>query len=456
MKHYYRIFLLLLLSCSPILGWSQSLLQVNKNTLEVESADSAKYQIPEWDFAVPDIPAFKALGTEPVDVLRPSTTRKLSVMIDDLLINGEVIPESFAAEFNPYLIIYDSAYLSIPSKAPLFVRTFRLSVGTDRTMGSLTSKAAVGVRVTILDKGDVQKTDKAIFEQTLKEEIDLILNGEDSKTASLIKTSADQNQAQYLKDIGLDDLSPRLISPALKNELEHFANAVANFPELNPADYIFTDDKLFKSSDQSSLFLSQKKKEEFVQKFETLLQRRYSDEQIHERFNEKLTRTKRRVENLTWSRNKIDLGAAITGIAKDTLIRSLHAQSYNGWGSWALSTGKRSQFLTGVHYNLSQDSLDNKFRSHGTISAREFFGSNTLKWYIDSQLRIEEGNTLSPTNYNLSAATGLEWAILGKLWLNFYVGYQDDLTSKKDQLIGNIDLRYALPGNLFDISPKIR
>src|SRR5687768_13560581 len=55
------------------------------------------------DFVIPDMPAFKALGTDPSDILRPADAKKFAVAISPFYSNGKgVIPKNFAVEFSPW------------------------------------------------------------------------------------------------------------------------------------------------------------------------------------------------------------------------------------------------------------------------------------------------------------------------------------------------------------------
>src|SRR5690242_9915003 len=55
------------------------------------------------DFSVPDMPAFKALGTDPSNILRPTDVQKFAVMFNAFRSEGEtIIPRSFSLEVAPW------------------------------------------------------------------------------------------------------------------------------------------------------------------------------------------------------------------------------------------------------------------------------------------------------------------------------------------------------------------
>jgi hypothetical protein len=60
------------------------------------------------NFAVPDAPAFKILGTQPDHIMRPSTTQELAVSLGEPFLDSK-LPSAFAAEFSPYLTISGSS-----------------------------------------------------------------------------------------------------------------------------------------------------------------------------------------------------------------------------------------------------------------------------------------------------------------------------------------------------------
>jgi hypothetical protein len=111
------------------------------------------------DFAVPDLPAFNALQSEPSSILRPSSPKEFSVIADEFF-NGKniIIPKSFAAEIAPIVIArYNKLTLRDYQKHPIIYNS-RISIGTLRDSLN-TSHIAIGFRTTLINKGDI-KSDK--------------------------------------------------------------------------------------------------------------------------------------------------------------------------------------------------------------------------------------------------------------------------------------------------------
>jgi len=110
-------------------------------------------------FAVPDAPAFKILGTQADNILRPSTTQELAVALSDPLINSS-LPSALALEFSPYLVIGGSSLTLRSYQESALQRILyhtRLSIASQRgkTTGD-TTLLALGLRFTLLDESDLR------------------------------------------------------------------------------------------------------------------------------------------------------------------------------------------------------------------------------------------------------------------------------------------------------------
>lgn len=108
------------------------------------------------DFTVPDLPAFKALGTDPSNILRPSDASKFAVMLNPFFSNGTaVIPKGFALEFSPWKIASRhwtvQEYRESPLKRILYNSSFSLGTSPEDKETPET-QIAIGYRVKILGK----------------------------------------------------------------------------------------------------------------------------------------------------------------------------------------------------------------------------------------------------------------------------------------------------------------
>ncbi len=129
-----------------------------------------KYKL---NFAIPDFPAFKALGTNPGNLLRPSNVEDFGVAASQFFNGtGLIVPSSFALELNP-ILVFNRNQLSLRDyQDKSFLRTSRVSIGTYTDSGML-SNLALGYRVSLIDKGDLRTDQKyltRIFEVMARRE----------------------------------------------------------------------------------------------------------------------------------------------------------------------------------------------------------------------------------------------------------------------------------------------
>lgn len=109
------------------------------------------------NFALPDFPAFKALGTEPSNILRPSNTEDFGFVSSEFFNGGNlVIPESFALEVSPALLMSGGRMTLKEYRENNAWKTARFSIGSQRDSLNA-SKVALGYRITLINKGDLRK-----------------------------------------------------------------------------------------------------------------------------------------------------------------------------------------------------------------------------------------------------------------------------------------------------------
>lgn len=144
MKKHASIVVFLLLS---LFGRFQAAGQVQPDSTLME-----KYLL---DFVVPDMPAFKALGSDPSNLLRPSDIKKFAAMLTPFYSNNTgVIPKNFAAEFAPWKMAPNKwtlqEYTNSAYKRFLYRSSFSLGTINDTT--KFPAKLAIGYRVSFLSK----------------------------------------------------------------------------------------------------------------------------------------------------------------------------------------------------------------------------------------------------------------------------------------------------------------
>lgn len=108
------------------------------------------------NFALPDIPAFKALGTEPSNILRPSIAQNFSFVSSEFF-NGKnlIIPTSFGLEISPILLMKTDEMTLGEFRKHNALKTSRISLGTFKD-SLKTMNISVGYRITVINKGDLR------------------------------------------------------------------------------------------------------------------------------------------------------------------------------------------------------------------------------------------------------------------------------------------------------------
>jgi len=146
----FLIFLLTALCCTTAVFAQADSSQL----ITVDSVDIRNYKT-GTDLAVPDIPAFKILGTQASDILRPSSWRELAVQAGEFLLNKGGVPNSFALEATPFMYLFGGT-LSLAEYRNDFERILglsRVSVATSASpLGGI--DLAIGWRMTLLDYAD--------------------------------------------------------------------------------------------------------------------------------------------------------------------------------------------------------------------------------------------------------------------------------------------------------------
>jgi hypothetical protein len=142
-KHFILSFLFLMILQS---GFAQ-------NTGSIGDDPIGQHKL---NFAVPDLPAFKALGSEPSTILRPSTPESFSLILSQFY-NGDNIslPANFAAEIAPWILVKSNKITLSDYRDHALLYSSRVSLGTSRD--SLNNyNFAIGLRFSVIDKGDLK------------------------------------------------------------------------------------------------------------------------------------------------------------------------------------------------------------------------------------------------------------------------------------------------------------
>jgi hypothetical protein len=162
------------------------------------------------NYVVPDIPAFKMLGIEPSEILRPCTPKSLAVAASGFF-GGQamILPKSLAVEIAPYTLCGPKHLTQQDYVRNRLFYSSRLSFGTTSGGESDTTvKLGIGLHVTPIDDGDlrndaeyqevIQQTTQAILDKRREFETEFkVLNGID--VDSLLSGPALKLQQDYVR-----------------------------------------------------------------------------------------------------------------------------------------------------------------------------------------------------------------------------------------------------------------
>jgi hypothetical protein len=153
------------------------------------SADTELAKLYRLDFAVPDLPAFNLLGTQPDQILRPSSLRELALLASDFDSAQHLfLPRSLALEIAPYMLARASRMTLQDYDKHRVLYSLRVSVGTARTEAeTAATKIAGGVRVTLVDAGDLNNDSR--YRQHLGELLDESVRLKDSAQQKFLDTN---------------------------------------------------------------------------------------------------------------------------------------------------------------------------------------------------------------------------------------------------------------------------
>src|SRR5690606_14557055 len=184
-------------------------------------------------YSVPDIPAFKALNTEPTNTLKPSDPEGLSAAASEFYRGAEiVIPSTFALEVSPG-ILWDKAVDSESPEGRARIspwKSSRISVATKRDTSTSISSAAIGFRATFL-LGSQYRTD-GTYRQNLQriQEIKLLLDVNEFRTNAMERYLRENNLTDL--EVATDAVKKEKAEKYIQSELQKFRDPDAALEKI--------------------------------------------------------------------------------------------------------------------------------------------------------------------------------------------------------------------------------
>lgn len=319
-----------------------------------QSTDGIK---PGWgnlDYSVPESPAFKILGSDPDNILRPTSVRTAAISIGNyLLTTGSLIPRNLAVEVSP-LLANPHANLAQYNQNKFWYR-MRLSFGTNvKANGAF--DIAEGVRFTLIDKSDL-RTHTWFLEK--------LATYAESKSAMI-----NQAAREYLKEnpssgLTLADIIEKLDSDStLQNEIWAIACKLRTDKSMN-ADYV----EHLRDSIRTSL----------------------------------------------WNAPVWELGAATLQSSADSLIKNIGQIARVAlWTNGGYPLGTKAQLLGGIKVGTAKDD-SSKWQTNFSAGVRIFYGSNEVRGYLqgqyDYQNQSSNGNASLGCEFNITNGLWVDFAL---------------------------------------------
>ena len=187
------------------------------------------------DFAIPESPAFKLLGTNPDNILQPTSVRNAAISIGNYFAaNSNVIPKNLAVEISP-LLLNGNASLNDYNADKFLYRT-RLSLGTN--VGSNgANEIAEGIRMTILDNTDLRSNndilglrylDATIKSHFLDRAIQCYAQNSSSKTSIIILSDNYSDTSNKIFRHTIDSIEKKLYYDSVKTSI---SDSISKFRE---------------------------------------------------------------------------------------------------------------------------------------------------------------------------------------------------------------------------------
>ncbi|MFT3845839.1 MAG: hypothetical protein QM725_12365 [Lacibacter sp.] len=373
------------------------------------------------NFVVPDMPAFKGLGVEKSDLLRPSDLKDFAFMLNPFYSNGKtVIPKNFGLEFAPWKMASRNWTLKDYNEqsAKRFMYNSSFSIATSKDSSVYASKVAIGYRFTILsNKADVIRIvydESAALKQKADDALALKNNLEDFWVLNVLKLRPPQS-INYSTEHQDDFYKWLADSVDIKNKnLNKELKALAL-----EAIRIFGDGFSFKDF----------KKMKFID-----LQSKMIEKLITE------------YKNKNWNASRFDAAISFIAESKDSLLSNSRFSSLNLWATQAIKAGKKGQLLLGAALKMPNNAVDKTQKTplSFSLSSRFLAGNSGFRFFGETQWKTMNYGTI---NNSVFLNLGAEIRVAEKFWILASSGV-DNLRDKKagnwfNQLAANIDLRYG-------------
>lgn len=363
------------------------------------------------DFQVPDNPAFKTLGIDPSEVLRPSEIKDLAMLV------APGLSKNLALEWSPgrirarnkkwKLTDYDSSGVKRAWVNSAF------SAGTKVEEGegiAAPFQLGIGYRV-----------------QFLSEKADPLRNPEFKTRIDAFNNSRRKIRVYYAEEVLKKSCAPGDASCRYKDSDLTVGWLIRPRTALERQD--------------SSDFV------DWVAHVDTTTLSQERKEQVKEVRKNSLKSILKDLRSSTWNARRFDMAVAWSGRSKDSTLDALSYNSLHLWATLSLPLGKHGQVLLGGTFvnTLDADSLG--VTQVITGNGRAYYGAERIKGFVELQYKqTTYDRDQDPTAAALLLSLGLEAKIIGNLGVVASTGIENylDVPDPYSALRSNLNLRYYL------------
>ncbi|HWB62167.1 MAG TPA: hypothetical protein VG603_01560 [Chitinophagales bacterium] len=340
------------------------------------------------NFAIPDQPAFNALGTNPSNIIRPSNTRDLALAFSPFYTNGKVIiPPAFALDFSPGMMYLTKKPVNNYEKLYALYNT-SISVGTNIDSAKKLNSIAVGLNMNVYNEGDQLK------DKDYKNAVHAMLR----ERNDLRNTVMEQLLAQHAHD-------------ATPWADEDFEKGGKHYTDLQNA---FT----------SQLAL------------------------VDAHMGDRLDSLNKDFKAKHWNSRRVDVALAFVAGNTDSVIdKKMFFSKEMFWVTYSQPFTKYGQWLIGLNQQTARNYSNENFVINASLSSRVYVGNNRIKGFVELQGTYSNDSTLA-SHWSDLFNSGLEFTIKDFIWVSLDAGAKNwGVKGIKAEPYFTWDWKFTLPEN---------
>lgn len=321
------------------------------------------------NYAVPESPAFKILGTSPSNIMKPTSVRDIAFSVGNYFVsNGGTIPQNLAVEISPSLFKPDVSLNSFIKNR--FWYTSALSLGT-KVNADKSYAIGIGLKFRILDYQDLRLNTKLLAK------LDAFgREGTDAYALAIRTVSLQHSRPDTIKGkaIGYEAWLVKVTS-AYMDTSKNSKDIVLKHEVANYIKKLFNENSVSEARDE--------------------------------------------IKKSSWNKTIWDIGIAALFNSKDSLLRNIKPASKLGlWTTAGFPLFKdKGQLLIGVTGQL-RDTVNSRLGVKSlNIGSRAYYGSNDVKGFVEANSLWQTGQ-----KFTYKASLGIETTFFGGMWVDFSLG----------------------------------